>query len=149
MSSCIRCVSTAAGDTLVLATEWGLPQWLTSARMLRGWALTEQNQAEEGIAQIPQGIAAHQAIGVKPPTGLVLLAAAYGKVGQPQEGLQAVAAGLEVVVQNGEHWCETELYRLQGELLLQQAGPCTPRQAKDHGHAGAESSKQKRVCGGL
>ena len=51
---------------IVLATEWGLPQWLTSAQMLRGWALSEQGQAAEGLSQIHQGWSVYRAMGVKP-----------------------------------------------------------------------------------
>ncbi len=56
--------------------------------MLRGWALAQQGQGEEGISQIRQGLAAWQ------PTGselgrshlLALLAEAYGKGGQAEAG---------------------------------------------------------------
>jgi predicted ATPase len=109
-----------ADEVIVLATEWGLPQWLTSARMLRGWALSEQGQAAEGLSQIHQGWSVYRAMGVKPLTILVPLAEVYGKVGQPEEGLRLLDEGMAAVAHNGGHWCEAELYRRRGELLLQQ-----------------------------
>jgi predicted ATPase len=51
---------------------------------------------------------------------LVLLTEAYGKVGQPEEGLSALTEALAVVHKNGERYYEAELYRLKGELTLQQ-----------------------------
>lgn len=109
-----------ADEVIVLATAWGLPQWLTSARMLRGWALSEQGQAVEGLAQIHQGWSVYRAMGVKPLTILVPMAEVYGKVGQPEEGLRLLDEGMAAVAHNGGHWCEAELYRRRGELLLQQ-----------------------------
>ena len=51
--------------------------------IVRGWALAEQGQEEEGIAQMQQGLAAS---GLREQSWdgrsfLALLAAAYGKVG--------------------------------------------------------------------
>ena len=91
--------------------------------ILRGWALAEQGQGEEGIAQIRQGLAAYRATGaeVVRPYCLALLAEAYGKVGQVEEGLTVLAEALAVVDKTGERLYEAELYRLKGELTLQQS----------------------------
>ena len=51
---------------------------------------------------------------------LVLLAEAYGKAGQAEEGLATLAEALSVVDKSGERFYEAELYRLKGELLLAQ-----------------------------
>jgi len=50
-----------------------------------------------------------------------LLAEAYGKAGQAEEGLVALAEALTVVDKSGERFCEAELYRLRGELTLAQS----------------------------
>ena len=55
------------------------------------------------------------------PTYLGLLAEAYGKAGQPKEGLRVVDEALGVVHENSERCSEAELYRLKGELLGQKA----------------------------
>ena len=88
--------------------------------MLQGWALAAQGQEEEGIAQIRQGLAAWRATGaeVTRPYFLGLLAEAYGKVGQAEEGLTVLAEALAAVHNSGERYYEAELYRLKGELLL-------------------------------
>jgi hypothetical protein len=89
--------------------------------ILRGWALTEQGQEEEGIVQMRQGLAAFRAMGAELfcPSWLALLAEMYGKVGQTEAGLSTLVEALEVVNKNGERWCEAELYRLKGQLTLQ------------------------------
>src|SRR5205807_5675913 len=52
---------------------------------------------------------------------LALLAEAYGTMGQPEAGLTVLTEALTHVDKTGERWCEPELYRLKGELLLQQS----------------------------
>jgi class 3 adenylate cyclase/predicted ATPase len=107
---------------IALASEQGFIRWLGGAMIRRGWAQAELGAAEEGIAQIHQGLAAWQAMGTELalPHHLAMLAEAYSKGGRTQEGLGVLAEALEVVQKNGECHYEAELYRLKGELLLQQ-----------------------------
>jgi predicted ATPase len=83
--------------------------------------LAEQGQGKDGIAQMQQGLAAYWETGAKltGPYFLTLLAEAYGKGGQVEEGLSVVAEALAVVDKAGERLWEAELYRLKGELTLQ------------------------------
>jgi predicted ATPase len=108
-----------------LATEQGMPFWLALGTMARGWALVEQGEREAGIAQIRQGLAAFQASGAEETQtySLALLAEAYRKGGQVEEGLAALAEALEFVDRTGERFYEAELYRLKGELSLQSRSP--------------------------
>ena len=106
-----------------LSTEQRFAFWLVSATVLRGWALAEQGQGAEGIAQIRQGLTAWQAMGeaLYQPRFRALLAEIYGKMGQPEAGLTVLAEVLADGHNTGLCYCEAELYRLKGELLLQQA----------------------------
>ncbi|HJY82733.1 MAG TPA: adenylate cyclase, partial [Candidatus Binatia bacterium] len=107
---------------ITLSTEQGLSFWLASGPVLWGWARSEQGHGEEGIAQLRQGIAGVRATGaeVVTPHWLALLAEAYGRDGQNGEGLKIVGEALAIVDKNEEHYYEAELYRLKGELTLQQ-----------------------------
>ena len=106
---------------ITLCTKQGFPQFLAYGTFYRGWALAEQGQREEGIAQMRQGLEAYRATGSEQgrPHVLTLLAEAYGKVGQAEEGLSMLAEALEVVDKNEQRMYEAELYRLKGELSLQ------------------------------
>ncbi len=106
-----------------LATEHGLPLYAGWATSVRGWALAQQGQEEEGIAQIRQGLAAYRATGAAMDQThiLALLAEAYARVGWAEEGLSVLAQALVAVHKTGERHYEAELYRLRGELLLMQA----------------------------
>jgi class 3 adenylate cyclase/predicted ATPase len=106
-----------AEASIALATEHEIVFFLAHATVIGGWALVELGQTTEGIDQIRQGLAAHRASGAVVPLPSVLLAEAYVKVGQPQEGLRVVAEAL-VEVHKGLRYYEAELYRLKGELLL-------------------------------
>jgi predicted ATPase len=109
-----------AEAAIVLCTEQGFAHWLAIGTMLLGCALTNQGQTVEGIALLHQGLTAWRVIGAEltRPYFLALLAEAYGKVEQVEEGLTVLAEALAVVDKSGECWCEAELYRLKGELLL-------------------------------
>src|SRR5262249_47748001 len=107
-----------------LSTEQRFAFWVVSATVLRGWALAEQGQGAEGIAQIHQGLAAWRAMGeaLYQPRFRALLAEIYGNVGQAAEGLTVLAEVLADVHPSGLRYCTAELYRLKGELLQQAAG---------------------------
>jgi predicted ATPase len=106
---------------VALSIERGFALWVVWGTLLQGWALVEQGEEEEGIAQIRQGLAAYQAMGAGLGRSdfLALLAEAHGKVGQAKEGLTVLAEALAAVDKTGERFCEAELYRLKGQLTLQ------------------------------
>jgi predicted ATPase len=110
-----------AEATIALCSEQGFVEILTLGALWRGWALVEQGQGEEGIAQMHQGVATWQAMGADSfrPGSLGLLAQAYGKMGQGKEGLSVLAEALAIVDKTGIRFCEAELYRFKGELVLQ------------------------------
>jgi predicted ATPase len=117
-----RLAQERAEAAMAVSAEQGFAMRLSRAATLRGWALAERGQGEEGIAQIRQGMDGWRATGAKlsGPYFLTLLAEAYRKVGQVAEGLSVVAEALAAVDKAGEHLWEAELYRLKGELTLQQ-----------------------------
>jgi predicted ATPase len=115
-----------------------------------------QGQEERGIAEIRQGMASWQAIGAEQlwPSFFALLAEAYGKVGQAEEGLTVLAEALVRVNKTGERLSEAELYRLKGELTLQkfqvssstfQAPNTQPLAPSTHAEAEAEACFLKAI----
>ncbi len=88
-----------------------------------GLAKVGQGQPEEGFAQLRQGLAGYRSVGAEISLTFFLasLIGAYEQVGQPEDGLPVVAETLERVEKTGERYCEAELYRLKGELTLQES----------------------------
>src|SRR5207245_551333 len=111
-----------AEAVLLLAQEQGFPFWRAYSSMLRGWALAQQGQTREGSEQMPHALTVYRTTGaeIQRPYFLVLLAEAYGTMEQPETGLTTLTEALALVDTTGERWHEPELYRLKGELLLQQ-----------------------------
>ncbi|MBI3249631.1 MAG: AAA family ATPase [Deltaproteobacteria bacterium] len=108
-----------AETALKIASEHGFAYFAAMATMLRGWAIAEQGEVEEGLAQIRQGLSAHSSMGAElgRPYYLSLLAEACQRAGRVEEGLAALDEALLKVNTNGERHYEAELYRLKGELL--------------------------------
>jgi predicted ATPase len=108
---------------LQLSAKHGLPSYRASASVQRGWALAQLGHAEEGIAQIHDGLAASAFPLLFRPFFLILLAEAYGKAGKFEEALAALAEAPKVVEGTTVAYHEPPLYRVKGELLLARTPP--------------------------
>ncbi len=112
----------------VSATGW---RWGRSCGAGR-WPSRDREQ--EGIAQMRQGLAAYRATGAElvRPYYLALLAEAYGKVGQAEEGLQRAGRGAGA---SGQNW---------GALLRGRAVSAQGRVAAGARHA--EQHAEAEAC---
>ena len=119
-----RAAQTQAEAVIDFSTKQAFPFWLAMGMLRRGWALTEQGQGEEGIAQMREGLAASREIGLEAGRTfyLAMLAEAYRKTGQIDQGLTTLTEALRQVDKFGERLYEAELYRIKGELLLKVEG---------------------------
>jgi DNA-binding winged helix-turn-helix (wHTH) protein/predicted ATPase len=124
-----------------IATEHGFQFLRADSMVLHGWVLVEQGQEAEGFAQLQPGIITYRATGAEMgrPSHLALLAKAYGKTGQTEEGLVALAEALSIGDKTGECSCEAELYRLKGELTWQQS-----RTSLEHGQGKSNASQKAK-----
>ena len=52
------------------------------------------------------------------PFALTLLADAYGKAGQPEQGMHQLSDAASLVETTKERWAEAEMHRMRGMLLL-------------------------------
>src|SRR5262249_238098 len=79
-----------AEAAIAVSAEHGLVLYQAVATTARGWALFNQGRHNEGIEQMRQGLAAHEATGTKVVIThfLALLAEALGKTGQDDEALR-------------------------------------------------------------
>ena len=114
--------------------------------ILRGWALAEEGQREDGIARMRQGLADLRATGAGlwRSSFLALLAEAHGRAGRPEEGLRALDEALTTAAKNDERAHEAELHRLRGELLLA-AGPANGQKAEACLHRALEVARDQKA----
>jgi tetratricopeptide (TPR) repeat protein len=113
-----QAVRERAEELIALANEHGFPASLAIGTCWRGWVQAEDGKGQEGITQMRHCIAAFQS---HVSYWLALLAETYAKYGQVEEGLAALAEGLDITRKTGERFYEAELLRLKGELTLQNA----------------------------
>jgi class 3 adenylate cyclase/predicted ATPase len=120
----VRATQECAEAASNLAGAQGFSYVMAGASLLRGWALAQHGQAQDGIEQLTQGLSAWRATGAEVcrPYFLALLADVHGTLGAPETGLAVLTEALTLVDLTGERWYEAELYRLKGALLLQQHG---------------------------
>jgi serine/threonine protein kinase/predicted ATPase len=140
-----RRVQELAAALMELCREQDFALLLAGGMVLHGWSLTEQDRAEEGIAQMREGLAAWHATGALShrPYHLALLGEALGKEGRIAEGLAALAEAQTLSRATEERFAEAELYRLRGELLWHRAAQdATSRPAT----AEAEASFQAAIA---
>ncbi len=105
---------------VTLATEQAMPFWLAMGIFRRGWAIADQGQRPEGIAEMRRGLTAWRDTGAQLETTyrLALIADAYVSEEQAEEGPEMLQEALTLVGETGERFWEAELYRLKGEFLL-------------------------------
>jgi class 3 adenylate cyclase/tetratricopeptide (TPR) repeat protein len=129
-----------AEAAMTVSTEQEFALYLAWGTSLRGWAITEQGQKKEGIAEMCQGLTTYRSSGGETlqTTFLAPLIGVYGKAGLIQEGWTLVVEALTTVDDSGVRMLEAELYRLKGELTLQ-------RQSKVESQKSKVSSTQHRT----
>ena len=108
----------SAEAAIALSDEHHLRLWSSWATVLRGWALAEAGELELGIAELQRGDEQMRAIGgFLQPFVSSLLVEQFANTGQIERGLE-LANGALASTKNDRYWCDAELERLRGELLL-------------------------------
>jgi predicted ATPase len=87
-----------------------------------GEALIRLGQVQEGLAHLREGMVVRQSIGARCNSSGILgaLGEAQAKAGRPEEGLATLAEALDMVEETDERYWQSELYRMQAELLFMQ-----------------------------
>jgi DNA-binding response OmpR family regulator/class 3 adenylate cyclase/tetratricopeptide (TPR) repeat protein len=107
-------------EMLELSNRHGFGLFRALAEVIQGCALAALGRAEEGLPILHRGLAVTRAIGqgLHLPQTLTMLAYAYGKADQPEEGLRRLAEAAEIAETTQDRWSEAELCRVRGDLLL-------------------------------
>lgn len=110
-------------EAIAISTQYSFELGLAWATASQGWALAENGQ-EEGLAKLIDGLSATRATGASTNNTftLALLAEIYLRRNRIDEGLAAIEEAQKLVVTEGALFWQAELFRLKGELLLEQSG---------------------------
>jgi DNA-binding SARP family transcriptional activator/predicted ATPase len=122
LRSSAEVLETAEG-LIALSQEQHLSFWLPSGIVLQGWAQAERGEIARGIISIRTGMEQFWAGGARFQHAffLSLLAEQTGKAGNVADGLSMLVEAQAEMERNEERWCEAEIYRRQGELLILQS----------------------------
>jgi DNA-binding SARP family transcriptional activator/predicted ATPase len=111
-----------APELMELSKGMGFSSFGGTGTCYWGMALIQQGQIQKGIAEMRKGIAARQAVGARCYlTGILgALAEAQAMAGRLEDGMTTLEEALAMVEETDERYYEAILYRLRGELLIQQ-----------------------------
>jgi tetratricopeptide (TPR) repeat protein len=104
----------------ILSETSELPAWFTYGTYYRGWAQASLGESDVGVAAMQRAIGWLDAVGERMdmPRFLSSIAEALGKAGRFDEALETIAQAMNALQNRGRN-LEPELYRIQGELLIQ------------------------------
>jgi DNA-binding winged helix-turn-helix (wHTH) protein/predicted ATPase len=108
----------------VLCIDHEFPLWLAGGQILRGGLLACRGQHEEGRLLTDQGLLAWRESGtlLTLPHALAVAARIQMVSGRIDRATLLLDEALSVTESTGEQWYTPELYRLNGELILQMPG---------------------------
>lgn len=108
-----------AHELVELANRHGFLFFIAAGMFLEGQALTAQGRGAEGLQMMSGGLDGVWASGMEVgrPRNLALLAEACGRSELVEQGLSLIKEGLAAMEISGEGHYESEIYRIQGELL--------------------------------
>jgi predicted ATPase/class 3 adenylate cyclase len=106
-------------EAIALSREHGLPLTATMGSMLHGYALTQLDELEAGIAEMREALAGYVATGAEldMPYWYWLLAEASHRVGATEDGIAYLDRAQKMLERTGERYFEAEIHRLLGQLL--------------------------------
>ena len=109
-----------AEKALSLAKEHGFAFWYGWCRVMRGWAMSQQGEHAQGIAEIEEGLVEWRAQGSELGSHYyyALLAEASLAAGQLDRAATALDQAEQFASATGEGFYLPEIPRLRGKLLL-------------------------------
>jgi predicted ATPase len=109
-----------AEEARILGRDHGMSYWSAVGGILKAWSLTALGEKHDAVARSRQALADYSVTGsaLMQPYWIALLTEALVKEGDIQEGIKVLTKVEAIVETSGERWCEAELHRLKGELLL-------------------------------
>jgi class 3 adenylate cyclase/predicted ATPase len=109
-----------ADKTILVCEEVGIPARLVEAFIMKGWALAENGDIDEGIELTQIGMDGWRGAGaeIARPWWLALQSQQFRRKGDQSAALSCLDEALATVAKSGENIWLPELHRLRGEQLL-------------------------------
>ena len=136
-----------ANRVMVVSSEHGFLHWKLQATILRGWALAELGQIDDGLNQMRSALDGYEAMDswLASCWFRSLLANAYMRAGRPDAALRALDDALAVARRTGDHFFLAEIYRLQGEVTLAHNESSSAGEAEELFHRSLEAARKQKA----
>jgi predicted ATPase len=136
-----------ANRAMVVSSEHGFLHWKLQATILRGWALAELGQIDDGLNQMRSALDEYEAMDswLASCWFRSLLANAYMRAGRPDAALRALDDALAVAKRTGDHFFLAEIYRLQGQITLAHNESSSAGEAEELFHRSLEAARKQKA----
>ena len=128
---CRNCVAAKAfADELVaLADEKGAPLRKAEAIAQQGCALALTGRAADAVQAITSGVTAWRSTGATcwTPLHMLFLADAHARLGQFNDAWRCIGEAMAASETSKESWCDAEIHRLAGDIVLLSGEPDTAK----------------------
>ena len=128
-----RAALAAAQRLRTVGHEQGLRLYEALGTTTQGSVWVQEGELDRGLTLLTTGLAHYCRLGNQASLTFFLscLAEAHRRRGQVAEGLAVIGEAIQLTETHFAHFWTAELYRLQGELLLAQAGQGCPATAPE------------------
>jgi class 3 adenylate cyclase/predicted ATPase len=131
-------------EVIALADEKGALFWKVGGNLLKGYILALTGKSSDAIRMITLGITTWRSTGatVWLPIFLIGLARAHAELNEFDDGWRCVEDALATIERTNERWCEAEVNRVAGEVVLKLPNPNVAKAQAFFERALAISGKQ-------
>ncbi|MBB4277447.1 adenylate/guanylate cyclase domain-containing protein [Rhizobium mongolense] len=114
-------VKSRACELLEISEEAGFRFWQAGAMILHAWAIAEEGETDRGRSDLLRGIDEWRRTGAKymSPYFSAVQAQIAMKAGHPGAAVALLVEAQQVIERTNERWFAAEVFRLQGEAMLQ------------------------------
>ncbi|MFZ0602871.1 MAG: AAA family ATPase [Roseiarcus sp.] len=121
----------AAAEARNICAEYRFDYYGAWSGVVRAWAIAESGELDEGLAAYEAALEefrrTNAALRISHHLGL--RAVLHGKAGRALDGLRLIDEAIAIAKENNESWCDAELHRERGQLLLLTSGSDAETQA--------------------
>ncbi|MGI9513719.1 MAG: AAA family ATPase [Anderseniella sp.] len=136
-----------ASEAIILAEKSGFPFWVQQQKILKGWAMVELGEVDDGMAMLEKGLATYQEMGARLalPWFLSLSAETLARLGRSGDAIRTLRAALARAETTGENFYLAEIQRLEGELILLSQAPNAADRAEVCFRRAIETSSERNA----
>jgi predicted ATPase len=106
-----------SAELVAMCEAQGYPYWLARGRCYAGAMAIIDGSVEAGRAQLEEGVRTLRESGVLLWNIHGLIGEAFAHSGDMEGALSAIEDGLALAARTGEHWSDSELHRLRGQVM--------------------------------